>query len=273
MAAPAEVAFGQLLFGGISFMLLAAVTLVAFLVTYQKRLLRQQLELRTAEAAYQRQLLGAIIEAQERERERIGRDLHDGIGATLVTAKLLVNRLAVTSSPAAAADSQPGVLKLLQEIMGTVGQEVRNISHDLYPVVLSRFGLAEAIQHLADGCHETGTLAIDLALDYPRSLPLAQELALYRICQELIHNSIKHAHGATLLTVQLQQRGVHLELVVSDDGCGFVVDPPTAVRSTTSGAGLRSMEVRAQMLQAQLHRTSAPGQGTRTVVELETGGF
>ena len=267
MDAPAEVAFGPLLFSGIGFMLLAAGAVVVFLVTYQKRLLRQQLRLHAAETAYQQQLLAAVIEAQEGERERIGRDLHDGIGSTISTAKLLVNRLG--SMPPT--DDAANLLAVIKEIMGTAVQDVRSISHSLYPAVLARFGLAEALQHLVDVCNETGALPIELEVDYPQSLALAQELALYRICQELIHNALKHAQGATRLDVRLYQQDERLTLAVEDDGCGFdlaaLAGPDTQVVST--GAGLRSIGVRVQMLHAQLHQRSAPGQGTRTVIELQ----
>lgn len=185
MNASAEVEFGQLLMGGIGLMLLAAVALVMFVIVYQKRLLRQ----RTAEAEYQQHLLAAVIEAQERERERIGRDLHDGIGSTVATAKMLVNRLGAN----AIAPDATTLLGMIQEIMGTAVHDVRNISHSLYPAVLAHFGLAEALQHLVDVSNETGSLAIKLGVAYPRPLVLAQELALYRICQELIHNALKHA--------------------------------------------------------------------------------
>jgi len=266
MNAPAEVEFGQLLLSGIGFMLLAAGALVVFLVTYQKRLLQQQLRLRAAQAEYQQQLLAAVIEAQERERERIGRDLHDGIGSTISTAKLLLNRL--ESSNKAAADTDD-LLGLINEIMGTAMHDVRSISHSLFPAVLARFGLEEALQHLVDVSNETNSLAIELNVAYPGSLALAQELALYRICQELIHNALKHAKGATQLLVQLHQQGNILTLTVEDDGCGF--DPAALASRTapaTGGAGLRSIEVRVQMLHARLHQQAAPGQGTRTVIEL-----
>ncbi|PJJ59535.1 sensor histidine kinase [Hymenobacter chitinivorans] len=259
MAAPPEVAFGQLLFAGIAFMLLAGGSLVVFLVTYQKRLLHQQLHLRLAEAEHQQQLLTAIIEAQEGERERIGRDLHDGIGSTISTAKLLLNRL--ETLPPHADDAQ-GLLKLIREIMSTAVHDVRSISHSLYPAVLARFGLAEALQHLVDVSNETGQLPVVLEIDYPRPLTLAQELALYRIGQELVHNAFKHARGATRLLVQLQQTGARLTLVVEDNGCGFGAAPGR-------GAGLRSIEVRVQMLQGRLSREAAAGQGARMVVELE----
>jgi two-component system NarL family sensor kinase len=263
MALPPEIAFGQLLLSGIAFMLLAGGALLVFLITYQKRLLEQQLQLQQAEAVHQQQLLAAIIEAQEGERERIGQDLHDGIGTTLAMAKLLVNRLTASQS------SPAELLKLIEQLMTSAVQEVRNIAHSLYPAVLARFGLAEAIQHLVDVCNETGSLPIKLQMNYLHPLPLAQELALYRICQELIHNALKHARGATQLLVQLQQQGQLLTLVVEDDGCGFPTTVPGAPQPATSGAGLRSIEVRVQMLRAQLHRHSPPGQGTRMVIELE----
>lgn len=265
MDAPSEVAFGPLLFGGIGFMLLAAALLVVFLVTYQKRLLQQQLRMRAAEAAYRQQLLTAVIEAQERERERIGRDLHDGIGSTISTAKLLLNRLGGGPPPAETAH----LLGLMQEIMGTAVHDVRSISHSLYPAVLARFGLAEALQHLVDVSNEAEALAVALAVDYPAPLALAQELALYRICQELMHNAFKHARGATRLDVRLWQEGPRLSLAVADDGCGFAPAAPGGAAGAGGGAGLRSVEVRVQMLHARLRRQSAPGQGTRTVVELD----
>ena len=129
MDAPAEVEFSQLLLTGIGLMLLAAGALVLFVVTYQKRLLRQQLALRTAEAEYQQQLLAAVIEAQEHERERIGRDLHDGIGSTIATAKMLVNRLE-SNQPT---DNRPELFGMVKEIMGAAVHDVRSISHSLFP--------------------------------------------------------------------------------------------------------------------------------------------
>jgi signal transduction histidine kinase len=262
MDAPAEVAFSQLLFGGIGFMLLSAGALLMFLVTYQKRLLRQQLQQRTIEATYQRQLLTAVIEAQERERERIGRDLHDGIGSTIAMAKMLVNRLEVNKT----SEDPANVLALVKEIMSTAVQDVRSVSHSLYPAVLARFGLADALQHLVDVCNETATLAIELDMEYFEPLALAQELALYRICQELIHNALKHARGATRLTVQLRQSAALLTLVVEDNGCGFAPAGPDG--PLVEGIGLRSIHVRVQMLQAQLRHEQGADQGTRMVIEL-----
>ncbi|QKG58398.1 sensor histidine kinase [Hymenobacter sp. BRD128] len=247
-------------------MLLSGVALVLFVVVYQKRLLQQQLQLRAAEAEYQQQLLAAVIEAQEHERERIGRDLHDGIGSTLATAKLLMGRLESTD----AAEEAANLSSMVKEILGEAVHDVRGLSHSLYPAVLDRFGLAEALQHLADVCNETSTLDVELSIEYQQPLALAQELALYRICQELIHNAQKHARGATLLQVRLRQHGTRVSLAVEDDGCGFDSAALESSRPASGGAGLRSIEVRVQMLRARLSQQSAPGQGTCTLIEMDT---
>jgi len=268
MDAPPEISFASLLFTAIGFMLLAGVALVTFFTIYQRRLLQQQLQLHKAEAEYQQQLLAAVIEAQERERERIGRDLHDGIGSTLATAKLLVGRLENTTS-----EEATNLTIMVKEILGNAVHDVRGLSHSLYPAVLDRFGLAEALQHLADVCNETSTLDVELSIDYQQPLVLPQELALYRICQELIHNAQKHAKGASLLQVQLSQHPGGVWLTVADDGCGFDTVALAEARPASGGAGLRSIEVRVQMLRARLSQQSAPGQGTRTRIELDQPSF
>jgi two-component system NarL family sensor kinase len=269
MDAPAETNFLKLLAVGVGLLLLLGALLVLFVVTYQKRLLQQQLRLRAAEAEYQQQLLAAVIEAQEHERERIGRDLHDGIGSTIATAKMLVNRLE-SNQPT---DNRHELFGMVKEIMSTAVHDVRSISHSLFPAVLARYGLPDALQHLVDVSNETGTLDIELEIDYSQPLALAQELALYRICQELIYNALKHARGATRLDVLLRQRGPLLTLAVEDDGPGF--DPShlgADGQPATKGAGLRSIDVRVQLLHARLRQQSAPGHGVRTVVEVTSPG-
>ncbi len=262
MVTPSEVSFGQLLYSGIAFMLLAGGALLSFLIAYQRRVLQQQLELQQVATQHQRQLLTNTVEAQEGERERIGQDLHDSLGSALATAKLLVSRL--SSGPVI--ESQKSSLALLEKTMGTMVQDVRSISHNLYPAMLARFGLAEAVYNLVDMCNETGKLPIELRMHYLQSLDLAQELALYRICQELLTNALKHAEGATGLLLQLQQEESHLTLTVQDDGCGFA--SPLTSHPTGPGAGLRSIAARVQLLGGELRYPQPTGGGSCTVIEI-----
>ncbi|WP_210520987.1 sensor histidine kinase [Hymenobacter terricola] len=264
MDAPAEVTFGALLLSGVALLLLAGGALVVFLVTYQKRLLRQQLRLHATEAEYQQRLLLAVIEAQESERERIGRDLHDDVASSIAMAKMLVDRL--DNHPHL--DDAAPLLGLAREVLGNAVEEVRSVSHSLYPAELARAGLVKALENLAELCRCTTSLAVVLEVNYPRPLPLPQELALYRICQELVHNALKHAHGATRLVIRLRQLDKHLALGVEDDGCGFAA-PSAGSHPASGGVGLRSIGVRVEMLRARLRQESAPGQGTRTHIELD----
>jgi two-component system NarL family sensor kinase len=264
MDAPSELSFGPLLIGSIGLMLLAACALLVFFSAYQKRVLEQRLHLQAAEALHQQQQLVASIEAQESERERIGQDLHDGIGSLLATAKLLAGRLGHVP-----ATEDPAELHArLYELISTGVHDVRGLAHSLYPAVLAHHGLAEALQHLVDVSNEAGHLPIELAISYAGTLPLAQELALYRICQELIHNALKHATGATRLTVQLHQQGPRLTLAVADDGCGLPATAPGLPPPVAGGAGLRSVALRVQLLRGQLQTESAPRQGTRLLIAL-----
>ncbi|MFD2720693.1 sensor histidine kinase [Hymenobacter monticola] len=262
MDAPAEVTFLPLLLGGIGLLLLLAGGFVWFVVTYQRRLFQQQLQQRGTEAAHQNALLAAIITAQEAERERIGRDLHDDVASSIAMAKMLVDRLAADPPDA----DMPALLGLAREVLGSAVQEVRTVSHSLYPAMLARVGLVHALQHLADLSRRAETLRVEFEAHYPHPLPLVQELALYRICQELIYNSLKHAQGATLLAIRLWQHEAHLALTVDDNGCGFEAPGPPA---ETAGVGLRSIAVRVEMLNARLVQHSAPGHGTQTRIELD----
>jgi len=257
MPPPSEVEFSHLLLSGIAFMVVAAGALIAFFVVYQKRLLQQQLQLRTTEARHQQQVLAAMIEAQEVERKRIGQDLHDSIGSTVSTAQMLISRLRDLPAPPNAHE----LLPLVEELLVSAVHDVRSISRNLYPVLLSRFGLVQALHNLVLVSNESSKMLVTLEVSYPQPLALPQELALYRICQELIANSLRHAHGAAHLLVSLRQEGTQLTLLVADDGCGFAPD-------ANPGVGLRSIALRVQLLQAQLRQDSAPGQGTRTEVTL-----
>ena len=265
MAAPAEVTFAPLLLGGIGLMVLVAGAFVWFVASYQQRLYRQQLAQQAAEAAHQQALLAAVIETQEAERARIGRDLHDDVASSVAMAQMLVERLA-TAGPA---DDSAVLFGLARDVLSAAVADVRNTSHQLYPASLARVGLVKALARLADLSRYSEGLAVQFEAHYPHPLPLPAELALYRICQELVHNVLKHAHGASFLRIGLHQVGATLVLAVEDDGCGFVPDQAGDVAAPRTGVGLRSIGARVQLLGARLVQRTAPGQGTHTRVELD----
>lgn len=262
MDKPSEIEFKSLLFGGILIMLLLAITLIVFFIIYQKKILAQQIYLQQIQNDYQRKLLTSSIEAQEKERERIARDLHDEIGSALSTAKLFVSQLQINEPDL----EKRQLTSQVKDILVNTLQEVRNISHDLMPDVLKKFGLVEALQNLTDVFAEASGLKVNFQMDAKPALPYQHELALYRIVQELTHNALKHAK-ATQLAMRLWQEENLLKLSVEDNGQGF--DWQAMKTSREAGIGLKSIEARVSMLEGKLYVDTFPSQGARIYIDID----
>jgi len=259
---PLDQEIANLLFSGVVVMLLLALALVAFFLIYQRKLVSQQLALQTIQVAYQKEAFVAAIQAEERERQRIGNDLHDEIGSSLSAAKMLMAQLEDSTSTTA---KEQEVVVLVQSIIGNSLQDIRNISQNLHPAVLAQFGLSQALQNLARVCNDAFANGVAVHVELNTALPYAQELALYRIVQELINNALKHAQ-ASQVVVQLLQQPHHLVLLVRDDGCGF--DYARIQASNQGGLGLKSLVARASLLDAALHVESVAGQGTTVRIDV-----
>lgn len=256
MHQPDEVVFKSLLFGGILVMVLLALVLIGFFMIYQRRIIAQQQQVQRLQSAYQQQLLVASIEAQENERERIGRDLHDDIGSTLSTVKLLANQVETTGPVST------GLLGRVRELLTDSISNVRHISHNLYPAVLAKFGLLDALDSLVDDWADTRSFEVRFEAEELPRLTRQQELACYRIVQELLNNVARHAQ-ASRATIEVRAEGPEIILTVTDDGRGF---PPST--GAPSGVGLRSVEARVAMIGGRMLITSALGQGAQVVVHL-----
>lgn len=248
-----------MIFGCILVILLLAVSIIIFFIIYQKRLLAQQIRLQHVKSDYQHQLLLLSIEAQEKERVRIGHDLHDEIGSSLSTIKLLINHVQCEDE-----ESQRIVLSVKNILIDTI-QNVRNISMNLYPSVLQKFGLADALQYMVNVLTEVSPLKFDFTADELTSLTFMEELALYRIAQELVNNTIKHA-GATHVLIELAQHDQVVSLRVQDNGCGF--DYKELEKNSNVGIGLKSIEARKAMLHADMQINSVEGQGSQITITL-----
>ena len=256
MDSPVEQEVVRLLFGGTVAMLLLALALVAFFLLYQKKLVSQQLRLQTLQNAYQKELLSATIQTEERERERIGNDLHDEIGSSLSAAKMLLAQLSYSDT---VTEKEQEVVALVEGLLGDSLRDVRNISQNLHPAVLAQFGLEKALHNLSGRCADSFANGMDVRVELTSTLSSTQELALYRIVQETVNNALKHAQ-ASRLTVLLQQQPGRLSLTVADNGRGF--DYARAQQNEQSGLGLKSLAARASLLDAVLQVESQPGQGT-----------
>jgi signal transduction histidine kinase len=205
-----------------------------------------------------------LLKAQEEERRRIARELHDEIGQSLTAVRINLQR-AMSSAEV------PTILPYLKESDGLVDrvlQQVRHLSLDLRPAVLDDLGLVAAVRWSLDRtCRRAGLLG-QVAADPPEILlPSEIATACFRIVQEALTNVVRHA-GAHRVDIALTRSGDHLELVVRDDGRGFDVAAERQSALRGGNLGLLGMQERVALLSGRLEIESTPGQGTTVVVRL-----
>jgi len=191
----------------------------------------------------------AMLEGQERERQRISRDLHDRLGTTLTSVKLYVQSSRVY--PDGIAEHARKIDLLLDEAVN----DIRGISHDMSPAILQKYGLVEAVKDLKDTAEAGGTMRVRLQLRDAGLLPAGAAAEVYYILKELLHNAVKHS-GADELFIQLMEEDRIVYLTVEDNGTGF---DRTAI---THGIGLTNIEARVHKLNAVFTIDSYPGKGT-----------
>jgi signal transduction histidine kinase len=206
-----------------------------------------------------RDALRRVVEAQELERRRLARELHDETGQALTSILLGLKGFEETlegdASRAAAAE--------LRELVVATLQDVRRLAVELRPKALDDFGLMPALERLTQTFAETTGISVDLEAALPEGrLPADVETALYRIVQESLTNVVKHAQ-ARRVSILLTRRPVSVAAVIEDDGRGF---DPDHVDDT--GVGLLGMRERLALLGGRLNVESRPGSGTTLAAEV-----
>ena len=200
-----------------------------------------------------------VVEAQELERARLARELHDETGQALTSILLGLKQL----EQAEAAPATAAAIDSVRELVVSTLQDVRRLAVELRPSVLDDFGLVAAVERLADTFRERSGLAVDLETGLGGTrLPAAAETTLYRVIQEALANIVKHA-DATHVSILLQRKGRTVLAVVEDDGAGF--DPAF---SREDALGLAGMRERVALAGGRLQVESTPGAGTTLVAEV-----
>ena len=201
--------------------------------------------------------LRRVVGAQELERQRLARELHDETGQALTSILLGLKGIEDAKSPSdiAAATGQ------LRELVVTTLQDVRRLAVELRPKALDDFGLVPAIERLVETYREQTGIVVDLE---PRlgdeRLPSEIETTLYRITQEALTNVVKHAH-ATRVSIVLNRRDGRVAAVIEDDGRGFA-------DSGSEGLGLVGMRERIALVGGRLEVESSPGSGTTLSIQV-----
>lgn len=233
--------------------------LVIGILVHQNRLRRKQIQLNKITHQQQFISMRATLDGQEKERARIARDLHDGLGNLLSTVKVTVSTLKVETS-----NGQATKFNQANQLIDEACSEIRKISHEMMPQALERLGLTKALGDLVqklDNIH--GFSAGFHVFGTERRLDDHTRLMLFRIVQELLNNVIKYAQ-ASKVTVQLTFGQDWLNLTVEDDGVGF--DKQEVMKD--NGMGLKSIAFRAADIGASYQLESKIGEGSLVSIDL-----
>jgi signal transduction histidine kinase len=201
------------------------------------------------------EVLKATIVGEERERSRLARELHDGIGGMLAAIRMGASMIAEQN-----VEIEPSMIKL-REMIALTADEVRKSAHNLVPDILIRNGLEKALEIYCDRIVEKDT--IELILDFqggPIELSKSSELIIYRMAQELIQNISKHAK-ASEASLLIKKFNDTLSIIVEDNGIGF------EDTKTYNGMGLQNLRYRVQALEGEIFISSGTGRGTTVHVQ------
>ncbi|GEM_PF-5252983 len=205
--------------------------------------------------------LQTMIVAQEEERKRIAMDLHDGIGVLLSAARLRLSRLSKRSDK----QEETDVVTETESIIQNASQEVRRVSHQMMPGVLTKLGLFEGIEDLMESIEEQHGIKINLKYpDLDERFSEKVEVMIYRIVQELINNTLKHS-GAKQVNLIFRLANRHMHVEYQDDGKGF----DAADASIQKSLGIQSIATRVKLLNGIHEIISSPGNGMQVVIDFD----
>ena len=229
----------------------------------QKQKLQQQ---RISELETQQQLAAteAVLKGEEQERTRLAKDLHDGLGGMLSGIKYsfttMKGNLVMTPENHQAFERS-------MDMLDSSISEMRRVAHNMMPEALVRFGLDTALKDFCNDINQSGALKINYQSIGLEGISIDQTVAitLYRIIQELINNTMKHAK-ATSAIVQVTKSNGQLAVTVEDDGIGF----DTSILKNNQGIGWTNIQNRVEFLKGKLDVRSKAGEGTSVQIELYT---
>lgn len=230
--------------------LMIAIIIIFFIISivrYHRRYIRLQ-----------RERIFAEITIQENERRRIANDLHDSLGPLLSSVKLQINSIAINDPEDQQIINKAG--KHLDEIISSI----REISYNLLPNTLQRKGLPEAVKEFIGHINSKHVLKIRFYQTKEINIPAEKEIHLFRMIQEIVQNTLKHAKAKDL-QIALGEENRNVLILTKDDGVGFDIEK---ARKETTGLGLKSIESRAEILQGVINMESIPGQGTNYFVKI-----
>lgn len=253
-----------------TFNILLIVGAVALLIilTLLYRTYRQKQKLqaqRIFELEAQQQLMAAeaVLKGEEQERTRLAKDLHDGLGGMLSGIKYSFQTMKgnLIMTP----DNQQAFERSMDMLDSSI-KEMRRVAHNMMPEVLVRFGLDTALRDFCDEVNRSGALKVAYQSIGMEQVKVEQTtaIAIYRIAQELLNNTMKHAAASSAI-LQLSKTASGIDLTVEDDGKGF----DTRILTGSKGIGWSNIQSRVDYLKGRLDVQSVPGKGTSVHIEID----
>lgn len=228
------------------------------ILLYRKNKKISKQQLKDIQQQQEIKLAQAMLQSQEEERNRMARDLHDGVGSMLAGIKINLSGIA--------AEVDKSYIQCINDTMRQLDNsvtELRRIAHNLVPDILLRYGLEEALQELAETLISPKT-SIDLqCLNIKTDIAIGIQLSIYRIIQELLSNAVKHADASNIL-VQCSQNEHIFMIAVEDDGKGFDTEDTGAHR----GIGISNIKNRVAYLNGTISYSRGKNR-TGTIVNIE----
>ena len=210
----------------------------------------------TSERSRMRQLAAKVIRAQDEERARLARELHDSTAQVLAAAMLQIS----AATPRARDNPELArSLDTLRQLVSAALEEVRTMSHAIHPRVLDDLGLVAALQWLARQTTESSSLEVEVEAAFDGEVAPTSASALYRVAQEALRNAVSHS-GASRIKLWISGDRDSATLEVVDDGSGFDVEAAEARRP---GMGLFSIRERVSLVGGTIDIHSVHGRGTR----------
>jgi signal transduction histidine kinase len=217
-------------------------SIILFVLSFLFIRYRHKNKLKLEQALKNKLLIEKFIEGEEKERIRIAKDLHDGIVQDLTAIYMQLNQLDSTN----VIDKKDKIASYLKQ----TSHELRNLSHEMMPIVLQQKGLVAALEELFVRTAESSSISFSFdAFKVQENLPKKIEISLYRIVQELINNILKHSQASDVTCI-LKQDATEITLILEDNGIGF------QVTSIKQGIGFESLQSRLTFINGKLEMSS-----------------